>query len=169
MAGLRAAEARGAGEVVRAAALAALTEQAPVLAAARTVLAPAGEAGTAFEPEALEDFEREQWSPWVAEGDAFGTGPQTYEQTRHAQRDLAGSGARLVSSHALSRSDAATGTLTDKIKVCKMDVDSNRELAAKYGIRSIPSLIIFKDGEPAGVEIGALSKQQLEEFISTVV
>ena len=57
----------------------------------------------------------------------------------------------------------------DKIKVFKMDVDSNREIAAKYGIRSIPSLIIFKNGEPAGVEIGALSKQQLEEFISTVV
>ena len=32
----------------------------------------------------------------------------------------------------------------DKLKVCKMDVDSNREIAAKYGIRSIPSLIIFK-------------------------
>ncbi|MDB2535343.1 thioredoxin [Gammaproteobacteria bacterium] len=57
----------------------------------------------------------------------------------------------------------------DKLKVCKMDVDSNREIAAKYGIRSIPSLIIFKNGEPAGVEIGALSKQQLEEFISKVV
>ena len=57
----------------------------------------------------------------------------------------------------------------DKLKVCKMDVDSNREIAAKYGIRSIPSLIIFKNGEPAGVEIGALSKQQLEEFINTVV
>lgn len=57
----------------------------------------------------------------------------------------------------------------DKLKVCKMDVDSNREIAAKYGIRSIPSLLIFKNGEPAGVEIGALSKQQLEEFISTVV
>ena len=57
----------------------------------------------------------------------------------------------------------------DKLKVCKMDVDSNREIPAKYGIRSIPSLIIFKNGEPAGVEIGALSKQQLEEFISTVV
>ena len=56
-----------------------------------------------------------------------------------------------------------------KIKVCKMDVDSNREIAAKYGIRSIPSLIIFKNGEPAGVEIWALSKQQLEEFISTTV
>ena len=47
----------------------------------------------------------------------------------------------------------------DKIKVCKMDVDSNREIAARYGIRSIPSLIIFKNGEPAGTEIGALSKQ----------
>ena len=57
----------------------------------------------------------------------------------------------------------------DKIKVCKMDVDSNREIAAKYGIRSIPSLIIFKNGEPARTEIGALSKQQLEEFINTVV
>ena len=57
----------------------------------------------------------------------------------------------------------------DKIKVCKMDVDSNREIAAKYGIRSIPSLIIFKNGEPAGTEIGALSKKQLEEFINTVV
>lgn len=55
------------------------------------------------------------------------------------------------------------------LKVCKMDVDSNREIAAKYGIRSIPSLIIFKDGEPAGVEVGALTKQQLEDFISTVV
>jgi thioredoxin 1 len=57
----------------------------------------------------------------------------------------------------------------DKIKVCKMDVDSNREIAARYGIRSIPSLIIFKNGEPAGTEIGALSKQQLEDFINTVV
>ena len=57
----------------------------------------------------------------------------------------------------------------DKIKVCKMDVDSNREIAAKYGIRSISSLIIFKNGEPAGTEIGALSKQQLEELINTVV
>ena len=57
----------------------------------------------------------------------------------------------------------------DKIKVCKMDVDSNREIAARYGIRAIPALIIFKNGEPAGTEIGALSKQQLEEFINTVV
>ncbi|MCH1526203.1 MAG: thioredoxin [SAR86 cluster bacterium] len=56
---------------------------------------------------------------------------------------------------------------SETLKVCKMDVDSNREIAAKYGIRSIPSLIIFKNGEPAGVEVGALTKQQLEDFIST--
>ena len=58
---------------------------------------------------------------------------------------------------------------SETLKVCKMDVDSNIEIAAKYGIRSIPSLIIFKNGEPAGVEVGALTKQQLEDFISTVV
>jgi len=57
---------------------------------------------------------------------------------------------------------------SETLKVCKMDVDSIREIAAKYGIRSIPSLIIFKNGEPAGVEVGALTKQ-LEDFISTVV
>jgi thioredoxin 1 len=58
---------------------------------------------------------------------------------------------------------------SETIKVCKMDVDSNREIAAKYGIRSIPSLIIFKNGEPAGVEVGALTKQQLEDFINTTI
>ena len=53
----------------------------------------------------------------------------------------------------------------DKIKVCKMDVDSNRETAAEYGIRSIPTLMIFSNSENIGTEIGALTKQQLNEFI----
>ena len=65
--------------------------------------------------------------------------------------------------------EAVAAEKSETLKVCKMDVDSNREMAAKYGIRSIPSLIIFKNGEPAGVEVGALTKQQLEDFISTVV
>ena len=65
--------------------------------------------------------------------------------------------------------EAVAAEKLETLKVCKMDVDSNREVAAKYGIRSIPSLIIFKNGEPAGVEVGALTKQQLEDFISTVV
>ncbi len=65
--------------------------------------------------------------------------------------------------------EAVAAEKSETLKVCKMDVDSNREIAAKYGIRSIPSLIIFKNGEPAGVEVGALTKQQLEDFISTVL
>ena len=65
--------------------------------------------------------------------------------------------------------EAVAAEKSETLKVCKMEVDSNREVAAKYGIRSIPSLIIFKNGEPAGVEVGALTKQQLEDFISTVV
>ncbi len=59
----------------------------------------------------------------------------------------------------------ASQEFKDKIKVCKMDVDSNRETAAEYGIRSIPTLMIFKNGELVGTEIGALSKLQLDEFI----
>ena len=50
-----------------------------------------------------------------------------------------------------------------------MDVDANRETAARYGVRSIPTLMIFKNGEPVGTEIGALSKQQLEDFINTTI
>ncbi len=55
------------------------------------------------------------------------------------------------------------------LTVCKMDVDANRDLAVQYGIRSIPTLMIFKDGEAVGTEIGALLKQQLEEFVLQVL
>ena len=57
----------------------------------------------------------------------------------------------------------------EEITVCKMDVDDNRELAAKYGIRSIPTLMIFAGGEPVGTEIGALTKQQLDEFVKSKI
>jgi|TARA_B100000900_G_scaffold268002_1_gene228823 thioredoxin 1 len=58
---------------------------------------------------------------------------------------------------------------TETLKVCKMDVDASRDIAAKYGIRSIPTLIIFKEGEPSRTEIGALSKQQLVEFVDSEI
>ena len=57
----------------------------------------------------------------------------------------------------------------DDITVCKMDVDSNRDLAASYGIRSIPTLMIFSGGEIVGTEIGALTKQQLDEFVKSKI
>ena len=46
---------------------------------------------------------------------------------------------------------------------------TNRETAAEYGIRSIPTLMIFENGELVGTEIGALSKLQLEEFIRSKI
>ena len=58
--------------------------------------------------------------------------------------------------------DAMVGS----VKVCKMDVDSNQDLAVQYGVRSIPTLLIFKNGEVASTQIGAISKQQLEDFIA---
>lgn len=45
-----------------------------------------------------------------------------------------------------------------KIKVCKLNVDENPITPGKYGIRAIPTLIIFKNGEPAEVIVGAVSK-----------
>ena len=61
--------------------------------------------------------------------------------------------------------EEAAEEFKDKIKVCKMDIDSNRDTAAEYGIRSIPTLMIFSNSENIGTEIGALTKQQLDEFI----
>ena len=61
------------------------------------------------------------------------------------------------------------GEHSDKLKVCKMDVEANRETAVQFGIRSIPTLLIFKNGEVAGSQIGAVSKQQLLEFIQAEI
>ena len=61
--------------------------------------------------------------------------------------------------------DAMVGS----VKVCKMDVDSNQDLAVQYGVRSIPTLLIFKNGEVTSTHIGAISKQQLEDFIAAEV
>lgn len=52
-----------------------------------------------------------------------------------------------------------------KIKICKMDVDANKETPAKFNIRGIPTLIMFKGGNVEGTKVGALSKAQLKEFI----
>ena len=54
----------------------------------------------------------------------------------------------------------------EKIKIVKVDVDSNNQTAMKYAIRSIPTLIIIKDGAVHAQHIGAASKAQLENFIN---
>ena len=60
-------------------------------------------------------------------------------------------------------------SVVGSVKVCKMDVDSNQEIAVEYGIRSIPTLLIYKNGEVAATQMGAISKQQLEDFIESEV
>ncbi len=54
-------------------------------------------------------------------------------------------------------------TYKGKIKIAKMDVDKNRKTPAKFGIRNIPTLILFKDGEVVKTIIGAQAKRSLEE------
>jgi thioredoxin 1 len=56
---------------------------------------------------------------------------------------------------------------SDRIKVCKIDIDANQQTPPKYGIRGIPTLMLFKDGEVAATKIGALSKSQLATFIDS--
>ena len=57
----------------------------------------------------------------------------------------------------------------DKIKICKMDVDANKDTPAKFNIRGIPTLMAFKNGAAESTKVGALSKPQLKEFIDSVI
>ncbi|KXV12412.1 thioredoxin TrxA [Gluconobacter oxydans] len=52
-----------------------------------------------------------------------------------------------------------------RLKVAKVNIDSNPEAPTKYGVRSIPTLIIFKDGKPVAQQMGALPKSQLKAWI----
>jgi thioredoxin 1 len=54
-----------------------------------------------------------------------------------------------------------------RLQICKVNVDDNRETPAKYGIRGIPTLMIFKNGQLAATHVGALSKSQLTSFIDS--
>ena len=56
-----------------------------------------------------------------------------------------------------------------KLKVCKVDVDANPEIPQKFGIRGIPTLIIFKGGNAESTKVGALSKSQLTDFVSEAI
>jgi len=54
-----------------------------------------------------------------------------------------------------------------KVKICKIDVDANQGVPEKFGIRGIPTLMLFKDGNAVDTKVGALSKSQLAEFIDS--
>jgi len=57
----------------------------------------------------------------------------------------------------------------DKVTVGKLNIDQNSETPPKFGIRGIPTLLLFKDGKVAATKVGALSKSQLVEFLDANV
>ena len=61
--------------------------------------------------------------------------------------------------------DEVATSYSGKLQVAKMNVDDNREVPAKFGIRGIPTLMVFKGGQLAATKVGALSKAQLTAFI----
>lgn len=65
--------------------------------------------------------------------------------------------------------DEIAGEYADKLTVAKLNIDENQSVAARYAVRGIPTLMIFKDGSVAGTKVGALSKSQLSAFIDSVI
>ena len=61
--------------------------------------------------------------------------------------------------------DEVAESYGDKLQVAKMNVDENRDVPAKFGIRGIPTLMLFKDGQLAATKVGAMSKAQLTAFL----
>ena len=56
-----------------------------------------------------------------------------------------------------------------KAKVCKLNIDEAQEIAAKYGIMNIPTVILFKDGKPVNQKVGMGNKSQYEEMINAAL
>ena len=56
-----------------------------------------------------------------------------------------------------------------KLKIAKLNIDENPQTPIKFGIRGIPTLMIFKDGNPEATKVGALSKSQLTAFINSTI
>ncbi|RMH40972.1 MAG: thioredoxin TrxA [Gammaproteobacteria bacterium] len=54
-----------------------------------------------------------------------------------------------------------------RVKVCKLNIEENAETAPKYGIRGIPTLLLFKNGQVVATHVGALSKSQLTAFLDS--
>ena len=54
----------------------------------------------------------------------------------------------------------------DKVKIVKMNIDENQGTPAQFGVRSIPTLLLFKDGKVVATQVGALPKNQLANFVN---
>ena len=61
--------------------------------------------------------------------------------------------------------DEVANEYSDRVKICKLDIDSNQQTPAKYGIRGIPTLMLFNGGAVEATKVGVLSKSALEAFL----
>lgn len=61
------------------------------------------------------------------------------------------------------------GEYAGRVKVCKVNVDEARELALSFGVRSIPTLVLMKNGEVVATVVGTRPKSALEEFVNQVL
>ena len=61
--------------------------------------------------------------------------------------------------------DEVAGEFANRVKFAKVNVDQNNETPAKYGVRGIPSLLLFKNGDLVATKVGALTKSQLVAFL----
>lgn len=61
--------------------------------------------------------------------------------------------------------DDISGNYEGKLQIAKMNVDENRDVPAKFGIRGIPTLMLFKNGQLAATKVGAMNKAQLTAFL----
>lgn len=65
--------------------------------------------------------------------------------------------------------DEVSKEMEGKLTVAKVNIDENPESPQKYGVRGIPTLILFKDGKPVATKVGSLPKGQLLEWLNSVV
>jgi len=65
--------------------------------------------------------------------------------------------------------DEVAGEIGEKLKVVKINIDENPNAPTKYGVRGIPTLMVFKGGELVETKVGGMSKTQLNDWLNTVV
>ena len=65
--------------------------------------------------------------------------------------------------------DEISDELGDRLTIAKVNIDDNPQTPSKYGVRGIPTLILFKGGEVAATKVGALPKSKLKEWVESVI
>ena len=65
--------------------------------------------------------------------------------------------------------DQIADELAGRVKIVKLDVDAEPGISARYGVRSMPTLMVFRNGEPVAMQIGAQPKNRLADWIKAAI